>query len=169
MCGKETKDEVKPQDNKEEAKAVTQSAQCEESHSDPLPEFRPTPEMRLKGTALLKCLLNTSTAITEKMITTTEVTDEKLNLKKILYQPDRENGQQVNISELQLDDDDRRLVIDIPDEKESKNDPKTFGKSMPSLNTSMEDENRGTTKLLRQPVLQRKPFSRHFTLAQDGE
>lgn len=118
----------------------------------------------LKGTALLKSLLSASTAsatsVVEKMITTTEVTDETLNLKKILYQPDKEkkddkelesqgqNGQQANTSDVPVDDDDRRLVIDISDEeKDGVNDNRL--KSMPSLNASMNDENAHTRQAMR--------------------
>lgn len=120
---------------------------------------------KLKGTALLKSLLSTSTAasassVVEKMITTTEVTDETLNLKKILYQPDKEkkddkeleahgqNGQQANTSDTQLDDDDRRLIIDISDEeKDGAIDHRA--KSMPLLSAPMEDENTSSRKTLR--------------------
>lgn len=104
-------------------------------------------DARLTGTALLKSLLSTSTASTvaPEMITTTEVTDEKLNLRKILYQPDREkkddkeqNGQLANTSDT-LNDDDDRLVIDISDEEKDANGGlKANGKSMPSLNASAE-------------------------------
>lgn len=104
-----------------------------------------TDEASLTGTALLKSLLSTSTAssvaVAEKMITTTEVTDETLNLKKILYQPDKQkkddkeqNGGHLANTSDPLNDDDDRLVIDISDEEKDANaDGKTNGKSMPSL------------------------------------
>lgn len=121
----------------------------------------------LKGTALLKSLLSTSTASAvleaEKMITTTEVTDEKLNLKKILYQPDNKrkeekelesptlNGQNIHTIDTHNDDDDRRLVIDISDdEKDGTDRLKMNGKSMPSLNNmSNEDDNNNARKMMR--------------------
>lgn len=101
----------------------------------------------LKGTALLKSLLSTAplVAVADKMITTTEVTDETLNLKKILYQHDKEkaddkelesptlNGHQANTSDTQHDDDDRRLVIDISDEERDGTDHRMVAKSMPTL------------------------------------
>lgn len=110
-------------------------------------------EASLKGTDFLKSLLSASTVSTlpvvEKMITTTEVTDEKLNLKKILYQPDTEkknekeqmpNDQPINTSDTQVDDDDRRLVIDISDEEKDGTVEKAVnGKSMPTLNAASED------------------------------
>jgi hypothetical protein len=118
-------------------------------------------EVKLKGEALLKSLLTKSIAptdpVVEKMITTTEVTDETLNLKKILYQPDREkkddkeqdsptlNGHPANTIDSQIDDDDRRLVIDISDE-EKDGFPKMNGNSMPSLNTSIPDEHFATRR-----------------------
>lgn len=136
-------------------------------------ELSTSDDARLKGTALLKSLLSTSTAssvpLTEKMITTTEVTDEKLNLKKILYQPDKEkkeekeqlsptlngNGHPINTSDTQNDDDDRRLVIDISDEeKDGTSEKKTNGKSMPSLNVSPEDLNNSLRKILRTSALE---------------
>lgn len=129
----------------------------------------------LKGTALLKSLLSTSTAslvpVVEKMITTTEVTDETLNLKKILYQPDKEkgeekesetpaqNGQQISISELPIDEDDRRLVIDISDEeKDGTSDEKNNEKLIPSLNISREDENRSLRRMMRPTTLDTSQF-----------
>jgi hypothetical protein len=131
----------------------------------------------LKGTALLKSLLSTSTAslvpVVEKMITTTEVTDETLNLKKILYQPDKEkteeketevpaqNGQQLTISETPIDDDDQRLVIDISDEEKDgtgTSDQKNNGKSMPSLNASRNYENRSLKRTARPTTLETSPF-----------
>jgi hypothetical protein len=112
----------------------------------------------LKGTALLKSLLSTSTAslvpVVEKMITTTEVTDEKLNLKKILYQPDKEkndvketeisaqNGQQTSANDAPADEDDRRLVIDISDEEKDSNDRKNIEKSIKLQNMLGENENK---------------------------
>jgi sugar diacid utilization regulator len=119
-----------------------------------------TSEDGLKGTALLKSLLSTSTAslvpVVEKMITTTEVTDETLKLKKILYQPDKEkdevkesetsaqNGQQTNTNDAPADEDDRRLVIDISDEE---NDRKNNDKSILLQNLSKEDENKVQRRL----------------------
>lgn len=110
-------------------------------------------EATLKETEFLKSLLSASTASTlpvvEKMITTTEVTDEKLNLKKILYQRGTEkkdekelmpNDQPINASDTQIDDDDQRLVIDISDEEKDGTVEKAVnGKSMPILNAASED------------------------------
>lgn len=116
-------------------------------------EISTTDDATLKGTALLKSLLSTASSVpvADKMITTTEVTDETLNLKKILYQPDKEkkddkelesptlNSNQANTNDTQHDDDDRRLVIDISDEeRDGSTDHKTSAKSMPTL-TSMQD------------------------------
>lgn len=141
----------------------------------------------LKGTALLKSLLSASTASTvpldEKMITTTEVTDEKLNLKKILYQPDKNkkdekesealtlNGLQTSSgSEVQNDDDDRRLVIDISDEeKDVSGNSKTNGKSMPALGSVLGDEN-SCRKVIRPSTLDTfatiRPHTKHLVRAQ---
>lgn len=107
----------------------------------------------IKGADLLKSLLSASTATTltvvDKMITTTEVTDEKLNLKKILYQTDKDkketsaNSLPSNGSDPQIDDDDRRLVIDISDDEKDGIKEKTVnGKSMPLLNVTFEDRNK---------------------------
>lgn len=124
---------------------------------------------RPKVTAFLKSLLSASTAsivpVAEKMITTTEVTDEKLNLKKILYQPDKEkkdSSSQLNsTNDTQVDDDDRRLVIDISDEeKDGGNERAINGKSMPPLDDvrrssrapSLETTNTLTMRFSRQSV-----------------
>lgn len=158
-CEKVEVEEIKENDDKSEEVDST-------STSD---------DATLKGTALLKSLLSTSTAslvpLVEKMITTTEVTDEKLNLKKILYQPDKEkaeekeaevpvqNGQQVHTNEPPIDEDDRRLVIDISDEeKDGTSEEVNNGKSMPSLNISREDENRSLKRTMRPTTLETAPF-----------
>lgn len=140
-------------------------------------------DANLKGTALLKSLLSASTALSElvdeKMITTTEVTDEKLKLKKILYQSDQDekdedsttpNGHSLNVSDGQIDDDDRRLVIDISDDE--KDVQKSNGKSMPSLYASVEDENH--RKALRPSTLDTsfvpaRPHMRHLVRAHHSE
>lgn len=136
-------------------------------------------EARLKGDALLKSLLSASTALSQKMITTTEVTDENLNLRKILYQLDKPkcddrdldsslpNGNNANDS--LNDEDETRLVIDIPDELNHK----ASKKSMPSLE-SFEDENKNVSKLLRPSTLDTtfvstRPLLRQPTAAQDRE
>lgn len=63
----------------------------------------------------------TSVPVSEEMITRTEITDEKSQLRKILYQPDLEeakNEKKVENGDSQLDDDDpRRLVIAISDDE----------------------------------------------------
>lgn len=143
----------------------------------------------LKGTALLKSLLSTSIAssvavVDAKMITTTEVTDETLNLKKILYQPDREKkddkehesptqNAQVNTSD-NRDDDDRRLIIDISDEeKDPSKDPK--GKSMPVLTASIEGDNTNGKKATRPTSLDTtqlipvRPITRHQIRVQESK
>lgn len=124
---------------------------------------------RPKVTAFLKSLLSASTAsilpVAEKMITTTEVTDEKLNLKKILYQPDKEKKDSLSLqnstNDTQVDDDDRRLVIDISDEeKDGGNERAINGKSMPPLDDvrrssrapSLETTNTLTMRFSRQSV-----------------
>lgn len=131
----------------------------------------------LKGTALLKSLLSTSTASSvAEMIITTEVNDETLNLKKILYQADdddkeqAQNGQQTNINETGNDDDDR-LVIDISDEeKDPKNDLKVKSqKSMPSLNTSFEFDSNGVKKMTRPTTLDMKSQMRQLVRMPEGE
>lgn len=133
-------------------------------------------DARLTGTALLKSLLSTSTAssVAEKMITTTEVTDEKLNLKKILYQPGREkkddkeqNGLLANTSDT-LNDDDDRLVIDISDEeRDASGEGKTNGKSMPSLNSSKEVEKK---KVHRVHCLESKQqITRHISRSHESK
>lgn len=118
-------------------------------------------EAQLKETEFLKSLLSASTVsslpVVEKMITTTEVTDEKLNLKKILYQRDTEkkedekeltpNDQPINTNDTQVDDDDRRLVIDISDEeKDGTVERAVNGKSMPTLNAASEDVRKFSTE-----------------------
>jgi hypothetical protein len=139
---------------------------------DALPPSTSSDEPTLKGTALLKSLLSAASiappppAQPDKMITTTEVTDEKLNLKKILYQPDKEgkddktaNGTALNISsDTPNDDDDRRLIIDISDEEK---DATTEPKSMPSLGASVEDARRTSS---RPNTLDTRSFAppRHF-------
>lgn len=134
-------------------------------------------EADLKGTELLKSLLTNSTAsaapVEEKMITTTEVTDETLNLRKILYQPDKEkkddkelespthNGQPTNASDMQNDDDDR-LVIDISDEEKGEN--KTSFKIMPSIcngSTSMDAKPARNSSLDTKTFVSTKPSLRH--------
>lgn len=142
----------------------------------------------LRGTALLKSLLSTSTASSAppgevKMITTTEVTDETSNLRKILYQPEKEkkddkeldpptlHAQLTNANDAR-DDDDRRLVIDISDEeKETKK-----SKSMPVLNTSTnEDVIINGKKIARPSTLETKllspirPVTRHQLRVQESK
>ena len=84
---------------------------------------------------MLKTLLSHSTVSSldeqqQKMITTTEVTDKQLNLRKILYETDRSNcdkeGDMQNTSQqtpsnndTSHNDDDDRLVIDISDDEHS--------------------------------------------------
>lgn len=136
-------------------------------------------EARLKGDALLKSLLSASTALTQKMITTTEVTDENLNLRKILYQADKAkcderefdspvpNANSANDS--QNDEDERRLVIDIPEEMNHRINKK----SMPTLE-SFEDENKNMSKMLRPSTLSTafvstRPLMRQPTAAHDSE
>lgn len=134
-------------------------------------------EARLKGDALLKSLLSASTALSQKMITTTEVTDENLNLRKILYQADKAKCDEKDFDSPlpsgnpndSLNDEDDRLVIDIPDEINSK----VSKKSMPSLE-SFEDENKNVSKLLRPSTLDTtfastRPLMRQPTAAQDSE
>lgn len=133
----------------------------------------------LKGTALLKSLLSTSTASTvAEMIITTEVTDETLNLKKILYQADdddkeqAQNGQQTNNNENVNDNDDDRLVIDISDEeKDPKKDSRVRSKkSMPSLNTSFEVDSKGVKKMTRPTSLDMKSHQmRQLVRMPEGE
>jgi len=100
---------------------------------------------------LLKSLLSNPVASTlieqQKMITTTEVNDTQLNLKKILYQRDREREKDKDCEVSQHTattagtahnedpDDDRRLVIDISDEEatDNKYEKKSKLKSMPLL------------------------------------
>jgi hypothetical protein len=137
-----------------------------------LPPSTLSEELKLKGTALLKSLLSAASIappVPDKMITTTEVTDEKLNLKKILYQPDKEgkedktaNGTALNTSsDTPNDDDDRRLIIDISDEEK---DATSGPKSMPSLCTSAEDENSNMRKTTRPNTLETRSFAtpRHY-------
>lgn len=136
-------------------------------------------EGRLKGDALLKSLLSASTALSQKMITTTEVTDENLNLRKILYQADKAKCDDrdldsslpsaTNPNDLLNDEDETRLVIDIPEEMNHK----ANRKSMPSLE-SFEDENKNMSKLLRPSTLDTtfvstRPSMRQPTAAQDRE
>lgn len=143
----------------------------------------------LTGTALLKSLLSTSIAssmpvLDAKMITTTEVTDETLNLRKILYQPDREkkddkelesptqNAQQVNTTDTR-DDDDRRLVIDISDEEKDMHDPKA--KSMPVLTASIEGDNKISKRMTRPSTIDTtlfvpiRPITRHLMRVQESK
>lgn len=130
-------------------------------------------EARLKGDALLKSLLSASTALSQKMITTTEVTDENLNLRKILYQADKakcdERELDSSLPSANNDEDETRLVIDIPEEMNNK----ASKKSMPSLE-SFEDENKNVSKLLRPTTLDTafvstRPLLRQPTPAQDRE
>lgn len=136
-------------------------------------------EGRLKGDALLKSLLSASTALSQKMITTTEVTDENLNLRKILYQADKAKCDDrdldsslpsaTNPNDLLNDEDETRLVIDIPEELNHK----ANRKSMPSLE-SFEDENKNVSKLIRPSTLETtfvstRPSMRQPTAAQDRE
>lgn len=58
----------------------------------------------------------TSVPVSEKMITRTEVTDEKSQLRKILYQSDTKDEKKVENGDGHVDDDDRRLVIAISDD-----------------------------------------------------
>lgn len=146
----QAQEEQQVKDDSAEAPSSSTSAQPAETDDK---ETSTSNDASLKGTALLKSLLSTAAPtvpVVDKMITTTEVTDETLNLKKILYQPDKEkkedkelesptqNGHQANTSDPQHDDDDRRLVIDISDEERVGADHKSREKSMPTL-TSMED------------------------------
>lgn len=146
-------EEQQVKDDSAEAPSSSTSAPPAETDDK---ETSPPNDASLKGTALLKSLLSTAAPtvpVVDKMITTTEVTDETLNLKKILYQPDKEkkedkelesstqNGHQANTNDTQQDDDDRRLVIDISDEERVVADHRTGEKSMPTL-TSMEDGNK---------------------------
>lgn len=136
-------------------------------------------EARLKGDALLKSLLSASTAFTQKMITTTEVTDENLKLRKILYQPDKAKCDERefdsplpsanNANDSQNDEDDRRLIIDIPEEMNHKINKK----SMPSLE-SFGDDRENVSKILRPTTLNTafvstRPLMRPPTTAQDSE
>ena len=144
----------------------------------------------LKGTALLKSLLSTSTAssmpvVDTKMITTTEVTDETLNLKKILYQPDREkkddkepemptqNPQQANTSDTR-DDDDRRLVIDISDEEKDVSSNQIV-KSMPVLTAPPECDYNVARRMPRPATLDTtafvpiRPLTRHLIRIQESK
>lgn len=184
---------VEQQMNNESAEAPSSSvppAEIEKDDKDDKETSTMSDDASLKGTALLKSLLSTSTAsslpiLDTKMITTTEVTDETLNLKKILYQPDREkkndkelesptqNGQQANTSDTR-DDDDRRLVIDISDEeKESSNDPKA--KSIPVLNKSAEGDNKIGKKIVRPSTSDTtlfvpiRPITRHLMRVQESK
>lgn len=116
---------------------------------------------------LLKTLLSTSTALSssvnaplsttisttvplESMITK-EVNDTQLNLKKILYEPEKESPKdkdqeslvhsvsQKNSSDVQMIDDDDRLVIDISDDEiEGQKKKKNKVKSMPILDFGIE-------------------------------
>lgn len=135
----------------------------------------------LKGTALLKSLLSTSTAslvpVVEKMITTTEVTDEKLNLKKILYQPDKEkddqkeseisaqHGLQTNTNDMPADEDDRRLVIDISDEEKDVTGNRKNNENIFLQNSSQLDENRVLRRIrpsnLEMGLPLMRPITRH--------
>lgn len=136
-------------------------------------------EARLKGDALLKSLLSASTAFNPKMITTTEVTDENRKLRKILYQADKSKCDERefespfssgnNASDSQVDEDERRLVIDIPDEMNHK----INRKSMPSLE-SVEDEREKVSKMPRPSTLNTafvstRPLTRQPTAVQDSE
>ena len=129
----------------------------------------------LKGVALLKSLLSTSTAIADKMITTTEVTDETLNLRKILYQPEKaksdekeltNNGHNANISDTQIDDDDRLII----DEEIPEDEIKTSIKSMPSLSAPIEEEKKFIRSITLGTVtpVSTKPLNRHH-LAQESK
>lgn len=123
-------------------------------------------DVALKGTALLKSLLSTSTAAVDKMITTTEVTDETLNLKKILYQPDEEeykleepeeSVQQINTSDTPADEDDRRLIIDISDEeKDGTGERKHIETPVPPL-ILREDENTILRRMTRPSTMETGP------------
>lgn len=117
---------------------------------------------------LLKTLLSTSTALSssvnaplstttisttvplESMITK-EVNDTQLNLKKILYEPEKESPKdkdqessvqsvsQRNFVDVQMIDDDDRLVIDISDDEiEGQKKKKNNAKSMPILDFGIE-------------------------------
>jgi len=116
---------------------------------------------------LLKTLLSTSTALSssvnaplsttisttvplESMITK-EVNDTQLNLKKILYEPEKESPKdkdqessvqsvsQRNFVDVQMIDDDDRLVIDISDDEiEAQKIKKNKAKSMPILDFGIE-------------------------------
>lgn len=129
-----------------------------------------TNEMSLNDVSkdtLLKTLLSTSTALSssvnvplsttisttvplESMITK-EVNDTQLNLKKILYEPEKESPKdkdqessiqsifQKNFSDVQMIDDDDRLVIDISDDEfEGQKKKKNKAKSMPILDFGIE-------------------------------
>lgn len=169
--------EVLEEDGQDEGVVALESSpvpQADTERDSDEVETRSSDDARLTGTALLKSLLSTSTAssvaVAEKMITTTEVTDEKLNLKKILYQPDKEkkddkeqNGQ-LNISDPTNDDDDR-LIIDISDEERGTNgEGKTNGR--------MSRTREGEKKAHRMAVLEESPakqIDRHISRSQESK
>lgn len=121
---------------------------------------------------LLKTLLSTSTALSSSIIAplsttkisatvpaesmiTKEVNDTQLNLKKILYEPDKEaekdkdQGLSVqtvshrNTTDVQTVDDDDRLVIDISDdEHDIQKKKKKKAKSMPLLEKEYESNSK---------------------------
>ena len=114
------------------------------------------------------------------MITTTEVTDETLNLKKILYQQDEEEDelkeseesvQQVNTSDIPADEDDQRLIIDISDEeKDGTRERKHIETPVLPL-ISREDENKLLRRMTRPSTLetgppQMRPTTRHHVRSQ---
>lgn len=171
--------ELKNNDVKDEVKVEEQKI-SEETIDDDIAK-KSLIDDSLKGTALLKSLLSTSTAslvpVVEKMITTTEVTDEKLNLKKILYQPDKEkddqkeseisaqNGLQTNTNEMPADEDDRRLVIDISDEEKDVTGNRKNNENIFLQNSSQLDENRVLRRIrpsnLEMSLPLMRPITRH--------
>lgn len=98
------------------------------------------------STALSAITSSTTIAPSESMITK-EVNDTQLNLKKIIYEPDKEKEQEQfasnGVSNGGAADDDDRLVIDISDdEKEARKKRKHLKpKSMPLLMDSIIEMN----------------------------
>ncbi|CRK88203.1 CLUMA_CG001984, isoform A [Clunio marinus] len=178
-CSVHSEKNIQQQSNETEVPAVLPEKENEKEGKTSTSD-----EIFLKGAALLKSLLSTPTVtlpVNEKMITTTEVNDETLSLKKILYQLDKDakDNHQTEIgianeqmtasqNETQNDDDDSRLIIDISDEeKGSGTETKTKGKSMPSLKTSNTTEKKYKKKFLRpvplEPFVPIKPLPKHLT------
>jgi hypothetical protein len=177
-------EKIKVEAQEKEKVEIEEVEESDDKNDDTAEKLPSTDDVDLKGTALLKSLLSTSTAsivpVVEKMITTTEVTDETLNLKKILYQPDEEEDEQkepeesvhqVNTNEAPADEDDRRLIIDISDEeKDGTGERKHIDTPVPLL-ISREEENKVLRRMTRPSTLetgppQMRPITRHHMRSQ---